>query len=126
MASAQATWLGVKGNPAIELEWLGVVFKKGEATSVTDAEMIKRLQGNAYFELKDVELSEEEILPKHDLMETRTEDEKAEKEAREKAEKEAKEKAAREGKEAKDPKPGTPGTPPPARPANRPVPPPRT
>ena len=54
---AKVTWKGEEGNTAEELNWGGQKFKKGEATEIENEAMIKKAQGNQFF---DVDVTEED------------------------------------------------------------------
>jgi hypothetical protein len=54
---AKVTWKGEEGTDQEELQWGGQKFKKGEAAEIKDPNMIKKAQGNQFF---DVDVTEED------------------------------------------------------------------
>jgi len=48
---AKVTWKGEEGNDQKELKWQNRTFKKDEALEIDDEALIRKLQGNRFFEV---------------------------------------------------------------------------
>jgi hypothetical protein len=52
---AKVTWKGEEGNDQKELKWGTQTFKKDEAVEISNPTMIKKAQGNQFFEVQVTE-----------------------------------------------------------------------